>query len=191
MTKETWNILLRIISCVAAVGMWIISVYFSSDGFNIQVPDMMWVGFFMAGFITVLELVFNKEGMNHNYTIIVAGIAAYAYGIWTNILGIIHAQGTEIGMDNVWKLVLPLALGIFLEITPEPLILWGLLGKSEEDLLTRLFKPTGGGGQQNQPKPQEHQQHPQGQSHPNPAFMPMAKGGGKPDHLMQMRGGHK
>lgn len=133
--------LLRIMAILIATLLWTISVFFSQDGFRISVPTMSWIGLILAISVTVIELVWNQEGFGHNVTITTVGLAAYAYGIWTNVVGILNAQGVSPGMltDDPAKIAFPAILGFFLEITPEPLIVWAFIGINAEDLLSHLF----------------------------------------------------
>ncbi len=64
----------------------------------------------------------------------------------TNILGIWAAQGSPDVAANPVALVFPALLGFFLEIAPEPLLLWGLIGTGARDFLAHLLNS---GNQQN------------------------------------------
>jgi hypothetical protein len=140
MNKSTYMMFLRWIAAATAIGMWFLSVKFSTDGFNFVVPDMAWAGVMLALFVTAIELVWNKEGANGNLTLMAVGVAAYIYGIYTNVTGIMAAQGITDVMSDPVKILFPLILGVFLEITPEPLLVWGLIGTSfGGDFLSNLF----------------------------------------------------
>jgi hypothetical protein len=150
MTRDHYYVFLRFLAVLVAVVMWIVSVQFSMDGFNFNVKDLSWVGLVLALSITAIELIWNKGGMTAGLTLLVAGILAYMYGIWTNIIGILTAQGIAGVPENPMSLIFPIILGFFLEVTPEPLLVWGLLGASiEGDLLSNLFgwNPADAGGQ--------------------------------------------
>jgi hypothetical protein len=136
---------LRWIAAATAIGMWALSVKFSKDGFNFTVPDMAWAGTLLALFVTAIQLVWNKEGANGNLTLMAVGVAAYLYGIYTNVMGIMSAQGLTDVSSQPLSMVFPLILGIFLEITPEPLLVWGLIGSSfGGDFLSNIFNATQG-----------------------------------------------
>lgn len=132
MTREQYQIILRLLAALTAVALWGVSVYFSADGFGIKVPSVAWIGIILALSITVIELVFNREGFNHNYVLIIAGVAAYAYGIYTNIIGIQAAQQSQ-------EWTFPVILAVFLEIVPEPLLVWSLMGVTSDDVISKLF----------------------------------------------------
>jgi len=132
MTHETYKTILRVLAAFTAATLWGVSVYFSADGFGIKVPTAAWIGWILAVSITVIELVFNRDGFQHNYVLIAAGIAAYAYGIYTNVIGIQAAQ-----LSN--ELVFPLILAIMLEIVPEPLLVWALIGVTSDDVISKLL----------------------------------------------------
>lgn len=76
--------------------------------------------------------------MNHSLTIVAIGLLSYAYGIVTNIVGIWAAQGSPDFAANPMGLIFPVILGLFLEIAPEPLFLWGLVGTGARDFLSHL-----------------------------------------------------
>jgi hypothetical protein len=139
MNQMRYKIMLRIVAAVIAMMLWTISVYFSQDGFSIAVPNLAWVGWVLALCVTGIEMIWNSEGFSHNITILVVGIAAYVYGIWTNVIGVLGAQGNELSFSNLEHLIFPVILGIFLEITPEPLLVWAVVGFGAEDLLSHLF----------------------------------------------------
>jgi hypothetical protein len=141
METRTYQNVLRLVAVLIAIMLWVISVYFSQDGFAINVPNMAWVGWLLAISITAIEMIWNQEGFKHNATIVVVGLAAYTYGIWTNATGIMEAQGIR-GMnflDAPMQLIFPVVLGIFLEIVPEPLLMWAIVGLNREDLLSHLI----------------------------------------------------
>lgn len=146
MNKGTYMMFLRWIAAATAIGMWALSVKFSKDGFDFTVPDMAWAGTLLALFVTAIQLVWNKEGANGNLTLMAVGVAAYLYGIYTNVTGIMAAQGITDITSQPMSMLFPLILGIFLEITPEPLLVWGLIGSSfGGDFLSNIFNATQSG----------------------------------------------
>jgi len=134
----------RLIGFLAAVGMWIISIYYSVDGFNITIQHMAWVGIAMGLIVTAIELVWNEEGVRKSFTLKIGGVCAYAYGIYTNIAGLAHAQGLgDLGAAPE-KYLFPLILGILLEVMPEPLLVWSLSESvAHGDFLGNLFGSLG------------------------------------------------
>lgn len=142
MTPEMYNKFLRVLGAGMAIVFWAVSMNFSYDGFDISVPGMSWVGVVLAIGVTVVELIWNKQGMNGNLTLVAAGLLCYVYGMYTNVAGILYAQGLT--MDTVLatpeNILFPLILGMFLEVVPEPLLVWGLVGVTDGgDLLGNLF----------------------------------------------------
>ena len=139
MNETHWKAFLRILAAVTAVGLWSMSVIFSVDGFNFQISGKSWMGIVLGLAVTSIELVWNREGGNHNLTIFITGLLAYIYGVMTNFLGIIGGQGATIETAAPFVLVFSGVLSFLLEVVPEPLILWAMVGVSSEDLLSRLF----------------------------------------------------
>ena len=123
MTEKRYEQLIHLLAIGIAVVLWFVSVQFSVDGFNFALPKFAWVGYVLAIAVTVIELVFNEEGMNHSLTLVAVGLLAYFYGVITNIIGIWSAQGSPDLAANPIALIFPIVLGFFLEIAPEPLLL--------------------------------------------------------------------
>ncbi|MBI4675901.1 MAG: hypothetical protein HY741_30030 [Chloroflexi bacterium] len=144
MTERRYNQLIRLGAAVIAILLWFVSVQFSVDGFNFVLPKYRWVGYLLAVAVTMIEIVFNEEGMRHSLTIVTVGIVSYVYGIATNVMGIWVAQGSPDVTENPIALVFPAVVGFFLEVAPEPLLMWGLLGTGVRDLLGHLFAGTRG-----------------------------------------------
>ncbi len=143
MTEKRYEQLIHLLAAGVAILLWFISVQFSVDGFNFILPRYKWMGYLLALSVTVIELVFNEEGMQHSLTVVAIGLLSYLYGIMTNIIGIWAAQGSPDLNASPLMLLFPVILGFFLEVAPEPLFLWGLLGTGMRDVLGHLF---GGGG---------------------------------------------
>lgn len=139
MTEKRYEQLIHLFAIGVAIVLWFISVQFSADGFKFALPNYAWIGYVLALSVTVIELVFNEEGMNHSLTIVAVGLLSYGYGIVTNILGIWAAQGSPDLASNPVNIVFPAVLGFFLEIAPEPLLLWGLMGTGARDFLGQLL----------------------------------------------------
>jgi hypothetical protein len=144
MTKEHYMKFLRMLAVATAAVLWAISVSFSVDGFNIQVKDMVWVGVVLALSVTAIELIWNKSGMGMSLTLVMGGLLAYAYGVYTNIIGIMGAQGISDPMNQMGAAAFAVILGLVLEILPEPLFVWGLVGDEVSgDLLSNIFGKVG------------------------------------------------
>ncbi len=139
MNEKRYEQLIHLLAMGVAIVLWFISVQFSADGFKFALPSYAWIGYVLALSVTVIELVFNEEGMNHSLTLVAVGLLSYGYGIVTNILGIWAAQGSPDLASNPVGIVFPAVLGFFLEIAPEPLLLWGLMGTGARDFLSQLL----------------------------------------------------
>ncbi len=144
MTETRYAQLVRIMAVAVAGMLWFMSILFSADGFAFIMPHYKWMGYALGIAITVLELVFAEEGMKHSLTLAAVGLLAYIYGVTTNIVGIWAAQGSPDFMQNPAQLIFPLLLGLVLEITPEPLFIWGLMGTGVRDVLGHLFATNDG-----------------------------------------------
>lgn len=147
MNEKRYAQMVRLGAVVIAILLWFVSVQFSVDGFNFVLPRYRWVGYLLAIAVTVIEIVFNEEGMRHSLTIVAVGLVSYAYGVSTNVLGIWVAQGSPEVSENPIALVFPIVVGFFLEVAPEPLMMWGLVGTGVRDVLGHLVSNTRGKSQ--------------------------------------------
>lgn len=139
MNEKRYEQLVHLLAIGVAIVLWFISVQFSADGFKFVLPQYAWMGYVLAISVTIIELIFSEEGMNHSLTVVAIGLLSYAYGVVTNILGIWAAQGSPDIAANPIAIVFPALLGFFLEIAPEPLLLWGLVGTGARDFLGHLL----------------------------------------------------
>jgi hypothetical protein len=127
------------LAVAAAMVAWAVSVMFSQVGFGISSPKVTWLGWILAGIVTVVELVFNTSTKKLSMTLVVTGILCYVYGVWTNITGFWEFQHPgELFTFFSSVSVLPIILGSILEILPEPLFMWGIGSAFEGDLLGNL-----------------------------------------------------
>ena len=152
------------LAIVGALICWVLSVYFSYLGFRVENENMWFVGVIMALVVTIVELAFNTPMHKLPLTLAVIGIICYIYGIVTNITGFWSLQHP--GVPFVWfqmESLMPIAIGLVMEVLPEPLFMWGMDVKVGGDLLGNIaglwggtLKPqapdTGGGQSQNQNK---------------------------------------
>ena len=138
MNEQRYGQLVRLLAVLVALLLWFISVQFSVDGFNFILPKYRWMGYLLAIAVTVIELVFNEEGMRHSLTLVAVGLVSYLYGILTNVVGVWAAQGSPDLTSNPFAMLFPALLGFFLEVAPEPLLVWGLVGTGVRDLLGHL-----------------------------------------------------
>jgi hypothetical protein len=147
---------LKRISFVFGLGLLLISIHWSQDGFNFNVAgdsggtsSAIYIGYFIAAASTVLQFVFSTNLKNLNASLIVFGLIAYGYSIYTNYQGIIHFQGAD---PNE---IMAFVLGLAMDGVPEPLMAWALGESLSGDFIGNLFKgfgafmtgkPLGGGG---------------------------------------------
>lgn len=136
--KRTYESILRMLAVVSSIVMMFISAQFSVDGFAFQNPNKLYIGWLLAAILIIVEMIFNNgvasvedakgpQEARRNVILLVAGLVAYAYGIATNISGILHSGRLP---DSPLDYIVPIALGLFLEIVPEPLMVWALLSPS-------------------------------------------------------------
>lgn len=136
--------ILKRISFIFAVGLLLISIHWSQDGFNFSVAgnaggttSAIAIGYFIAAAMTVLQFVFSTNLRNLNASLIVFGLIAYIYSIGTNYQGILHWQGTEPNK------LMAFILGLGMDGVPEPLMAWALGESLSGDFIGNLFKGIG------------------------------------------------
>lgn len=128
MNKNNYFMLLRALAIGAGVFILVVSMFFSANGFGFDDSAMVWAGIGLSFCVTIIELVWNREGSKANFTVVLAGLLCYAYGITTNVVGIYDARHVT-GLEG-W--LMAGVIGGFLEIAAEPFIIWGLLGSFDE-----------------------------------------------------------
>lgn len=133
--------LVRALSIVASILLWVVSVVFSVDGFGILVPSVKWLGWVLALCVTITEMVFLERGSDHTLTLFIVGCLSYLYGIFTNIVGIWKAQGQPDFSQSPQMLIFPIILGFFVEVAAIPLFEFGFTGEGIRDVLGAI---TGG-----------------------------------------------
>jgi len=74
MDRDNYYLLLRVLSVVMAICLWALSVSFSNAGFNFRVADKAWAAWILAISVTVLELIWTKQGYKPNITLFVIGL---------------------------------------------------------------------------------------------------------------------
>lgn len=135
------NSALRKISFFVGLGLLIISMYWSQDGFNFDLAGdagyttvAVLIAWFLALAVTVIEFVFSSNFKDLNSTLIMFGVAAYVYSIGTNHAGILHFQGTNPNGAGAW------ILAFIMDAVPEPLMAWALYESKTGDLIGNLIK---------------------------------------------------
>jgi hypothetical protein len=108
-------------------------------GFKLDSNQIAWVGWFLAGIVTIVELVFNSQTGKLSLTLIVTGALCYMYGIWTNITGfwsLQHPDQPFVLLNTIS--ILPIFVGSIMEVLPEPLFMWGMMSAMDGDFLGNL-----------------------------------------------------
>jgi len=142
MQQDKWMRLKKMMAVVVSIALWFASTMFSYKGFNLSIPEMSWLGWVLAIAVTVIELVFNTDIQKLNMTLFFSGIVAYSYGIWTNVTGFFLVQGGtfESLKYEPLSILFPVLVGVFLEVVPEPLFVWGIGANDKGDPLGNIFK---------------------------------------------------
>lgn len=157
---DKYDGLKRFFNGTLGVGMLLASIIFSREGFGFKDGELWWVGLVLAMAATGAQFMLTSKFTDLNLGIVVLGLSAYAYSIYTNIVGIES-------MQEVRNSYLAWGAGIFLDIYPEMAIAWALKASREGDLVGNIMKmlnnyeallPRNGG---NQPQNQQtsHQHH--------------------------------
>ena len=135
------NNALRRIAFFVGVGLLVVSMYWSQDGFNFDIAGdsgylmtALLIGWFLAIAVSTVEFVFSTSFKELNPSLILFGILAYAYSIYTNHGGIVHFQGVATNQWGAW------VLAVIMDAMPEPLIAWSLYESRTGDLVGNLFK---------------------------------------------------
>ena len=152
---------LKRISLITGFAVLAISIYFSYDGFDQSVSGAnegytvlaMVIGLTLAIVVSVVEFIFGTAYAELNWTLRIAGLAAYVYSIYTNYLGIKHILGADDFMA--------IASALFMDIYPEPAIAWALGEALTGDLFGNAGKMVFGEKKQAQPQYQKSQYKPQ------------------------------
>ncbi len=111
----------------------IVSAIFSQSGFGFSEPNLAWVGWILAGAVTVAELIFNTKLEKLNWTIILVGSMAYVYSIYTNIVGFYAIKGTSFVLNG--DAIIPILGSVFLDIFPEMALAWSFGASSDGDVI--------------------------------------------------------
>lgn len=122
----------QLLAIAGAVILWILSIVFSASGLNFATGNRwaLVVGVALGLVITILQVVFLQEGLEHRrISLIILGVFAFGYGIWSNINGLAEFSGVTSVITGILetpeKMIFPVLIGILIEIGAEPLLLWG------------------------------------------------------------------
>lgn len=135
------NYALRKIAFFVGLGLLGVSMFWSADGFNFDMAGQsgyatlaIAISCLLAVATTVMEFVFSSSFKELNASLILFGLLAYVYSIYTNYEGILHFQGTS--QNHIGAAV----LAIIMDAVPEPLIAWGLYESLTGDFIGNLIK---------------------------------------------------
>lgn len=166
------NYSLRKIAVGIGFGLLGISMYWSQDGFNFDLAGdsgyksmAIFIAWFLAITVSVLEFVFSSQFKDLNPSLILFGVVAYVYSIYTNHGGIIHFQGTATNQFGAW------ILAIIMDAVPEPLIAWGLYESRAGDFVGNLIKSVFSSPDKATEQYKQHQQNPN-QTKKQPPYKP-------------------
>lgn len=127
------------LAVVGALVCWGLSMYFSKEGFSVGNTVMLWVGWVLAGIVTIVELVFNSPTQKLSLTLIVVGVICYLYGIYTNVTGFWEIQHPSVAFVVFSKdSIMAYFVGFTMEVLPEPLFMWGIASAFDGDFLGNL-----------------------------------------------------
>lgn len=144
---------LKKISILGGIFTLVVSIYWSQDGFNFNIAGdgggkslAIFVGYGLAIVVSIVQFVFSTNLDKLNTSLIVFGVLAYVYSIYTNYLGITHFQGEMVNKFGAW------VFAIFVDGVPELLIAWGLGESLTGDFLGNFWKALSG-SPKTMPKP--------------------------------------
>lgn len=126
------------LAIVMAIGTWMLSIYFSYLGFKLDNSKMSWIGYFLGALVTTVELIFNSKTHKISLTLILVGVLCYAYGIWTNVTGFWNFQHPDQPWAWTTSIIMPLFVGLILEVLPEAMFMWGIGAELDGDLVGNL-----------------------------------------------------
>jgi hypothetical protein len=152
---------LKRIAFYTGLAVLAISIYFSYDGFDQNVsgenPSYSMlakvIGITLAIVVSVVQFIFGTNYKDLNWTLRVAGVAAYVYSIYTNYLGVKHILGSDDLM--AW------ASALFMDVYPEPAIAWAMGEALTGDLLGNVGKMMFGDNRRQDDRQPVRPQHPQ------------------------------
>lgn len=138
------NVVLRRIAFATGIVLLLISIHWSQDGFSFNVAGdsggtslAILIGYTLAFAVTVVQFVFSTNLKELNASLIVFGLVAYVYSIYTNYEGIVHFQGSQPNKFMAW------ILGFAMDGVPEPLIAWGMMESLSGDFVGNMFRAFG------------------------------------------------
>lgn len=129
---------------ISAVLAWVISIYFSYEGFAFQNKELLWVGWLLGFLVTCGEFIFNTELKRLSLTLVAIGFICYAYGVYTNVVGFWSIQNPNLPFPWFQKdAVMSWFVGAILEVYPEAAFAWGMKALTG-DLVGNIASLAGG-----------------------------------------------
>lgn len=125
MNEKSYDKVIKWLGIVFAAVTLLISIFFSSWGFAFDMNNYSWailVSLALGATITVIELNGQKsDRVDPVFRVI--WLLSYAYGTYTNVVGLSQIRG---GAFEWHDYILPILVGLFIEIVPEKLFLKSL-----------------------------------------------------------------
>jgi hypothetical protein len=159
----------KILALITAIGLFVISMWFSQLGFGIESNEKyQWIGWFLSIVVTVIQLVFNTSIQKLNPTLVGAGILSYSYSIYTNVTGLKE-------IFNGWGFAI--IVGLIVDGVAEPLFAWAIGVYDGGDVVGNLGNLLGfRRGRSQQQETQKQPQHSQYKPQYKPTFPPVNRG---------------
>lgn len=123
----------RFLAGVSGIAVLGASMYLSKEGVGFP-PDLIVLGWVIAIALSSAEFMFNSSFEELNWTMIMIGVGAYIYSIFTNVKGFMFYRGVEtFDATSIFG-------GMFMDIYPELAIAWALKESKVGDLLGNVVK---------------------------------------------------
>jgi len=123
---------------ISGILIAICSLILTKQGVGIT-GQLAWMGTSVAFALFCAELMFNSNFEELNWTILVLGLGAYVYSIWTNIEGLYFYRGIEGNLFSNFDTT-NFGGGMFMDIYPELAIAWALKESKIGDLFGNFVK---------------------------------------------------
>jgi hypothetical protein len=140
--QDKYKSLKKFLAVITGLLVLYVSWILSAQGFALS-KEAIWIGYVIALAVTSAELIFNTRVRELNWTIVVVGVLAYTYSIYTNIAGFFSNSYIQFGM-NVPTLIACLA-GAFIDVYPEMALAWAFDASLDGDFVGNLAKVVGDG----------------------------------------------
>lgn len=123
----------RFLAGISGIAVLITSMYLSKEGVGFP-PEMVIFGWIIAVALSSAEFMFNSSFDELNWTMILIGLGAYIYSIYTNVRGFMFYRGVEhYDATSIFG-------GLFMDVYPELAIAWALKESKVGDLLGNIMK---------------------------------------------------